>query len=473
MAIRPIIVDTSDLFSQVEKSRLKASVASGATTITVYSIAEFAVNKILMIGELGEEGTEIIKTHASSAPSGFTVTLVAAGLTKAHPKDTPVYIIPYDQVEVSNASTITGTKNVLSGTPKTINPENPEIRIEDTTYTSGYYFTRYKETIGNTFSDYSDPIPYSGYDSNMVGYIINNAMSELGKEFTEKLSFQTLLNKTNACLRFVRGKLKRWSNSQEFDYIVGQLNRGVNRIALPDTYYDKNSNKSMLAIRIGSGENLKYVDKREFNEMMRDVVHTQVATQQTSGGTTLVLDSTDDLPLTDGTVTVYVSGTPYEVSYTTNTRSTNTLSGIPASGTGSITTTLPVDSDVWYNESEDGVKYYSIWDGYIYFWGLIESENNGKNIIADFHTEVVEVDSETDIISDARYDMVEYWIKWEIKNIAERDGKRDMNDGDYIMFLMCLSDAVRRESSGQKFKMKPKINGIFYKEETSEDFERS
>lgn len=473
MAMRPIIVDTADLFTQVEKSKLKASVAAGATTMTVYSIAEFAVNKILMIGELGEEGTEIIKTHASTAPSGYTVTVVAGGFAKPHPKDTPVYIIPYDQVEVSNASTITGSKTVLSGTPKTINPENPEIRVEDTTYTSGYYFTRYKETIGNTFSDYSDPIPYLGFDPNMVGYIINNAMNELGKEFTEKLSFQTLLNKTNACLRFVRGKLKRWSNSQEFDYIVGQLNRGVNRMALPDTYYDKNSNKSMIALRIGSGENLKYADKREFNEMMNGVVHTQVATQALAADTTLVLDTTDDLPLTDGTVTVYVSGTPYEVSYTTNTRSTNTLSGIPASGTGSITITIPVDSEVWYNESEDGVEYYSVWDGYIYFWGLIESENAGNNVIADFHTEVVNVDSETDEIPDARYDMVEYWLKWEIKNITENDGKRNMQDGDFLMFMQVLADAVRRESSGQKFKMKPRINGVFYKEESSEDFERS
>lgn len=472
MPIRPVIVDVSDLFGGIEKSNLKASVAAGATTFTVYSISEFSTNKILMFGELGEEGTEIIKTHSSTAPSGYTVTLASA-LVKPHSKDTTVYIIPYDQIEVSNASTVDGTKNVLPGTPKNINPENPEIRIDDTTYTSGFYFTRYKETIGNTFSDYSDPIPYLGFDPNMVGFIINNAMSDLGKDFTEKLSFQTLLNKINACLRFARGKLKRWSNSQEFDYIVGQLNRGSNRMALPSSYYDKNSNKSMLSLRIGSGRNLKYIDKREFNDNMTGIVHTQVASQQTIGGTTLVLDSTDDLPLEESTVSIYINGNRYEVSYALNDRSTNTLSGIPSSGVGSITTTVPVDSDVWYNESEDGIKYYSIWDGYIHFCGLIESENNGSNVIADFHTEVVNVDSETDVIPDARYDMVEYWLKWEIKNISERDGKKDMNDGDYIMFLTTLSDAVRRESSGQKFKTKPRINGIFYKEENTEDFDRS
>lgn len=468
--MKPILVDVDDLWQDVNKSSLNVTATTGLTAITVYSISDFAINKILLFGEWGKEGSEIVKTHASTAPTGNTVTLAAA-LVKNHPKDTPVYIIPYDSVEISHAATATGSKSVL--VTATLNPENVDYRYEDTTNTSGYYFTRYKETIGNTFSGYSDAIPYDGYASNMVGYIIFNAMQELGKEFNERLTFNILINKINACLRFVRGKLKRWSNNQEFDYIVGQLNRGEYKIALPTTYYDKNSPKSMLALRIGSGDNLIYKDKREFNDLMNDIIHTQVTTQQTASGTTLVLNSTDDLPETDGTVNVYVSGIPYTITYTTNTKSTNTLSGIPASGTGSITVTLPVDSNVWSGESENGVEYFSLWDGYIYFWGLIESENTGKNIIADFYTDIVEVDSETDVIPDARYDMIEYWVKWEIKNILDRNGVKDMKDEDFVMFNIILADAVRREASGQKFKMKPKLNGIFYNNESAEDFDRT
>lgn len=472
MAFRPVIVNVSGLFNSVDKSNLKDSIVAGASTITVYSTTDFAINKILMIGELGSEGTEIVKTHVSTAPSGFTVTLSAA-IVKSHPKDTAVYIIPFDQIELSNATTETGTKNVLSGTPKNINPENPEIRFEDNTYSSGFYFSRYKNSILSTFSDYSDPIPFEGYSANTIGYIISNSMTELGKTYNDSLTFEVLVQRINACLKFIKGKLKRWSNSQEFDYVVGQLNRGENRIALPTTYYDKNSNKSMLAVRIGSGEDLTYKDKREFNDMMKDVVHTQVATQQTTGGTTLVLDSTDDLSLTNGSVDVFVNNVLYTITYTTNTKSTNTLSGIPVSGTGSITVTIPVDSNVWFNESESGVMYFSIWDGYIYFYGLVESTNYGKNIIADFYNDIVDVDSETDIIPYARYDMIEYFLKWEIKNISERNGRKDMTDGDYLLFRESLDDAIRRESSGQKFKQIPKINGIFYTSETNDDFDRS
>lgn len=470
MPIRPLLVDVSDLWQDTNRSPLKASVASGAGTITVYSIADFAINKILLIGEYGEEGSEIVKTHGSTAPTGFTVTL-AANLTKAHPKDTPVYIIPYDSIEISHATTSTGTKTVMS--TQTINPENPEIRYDDSTYTSGYYFTRYKETIGNTFSNYSAAIPFEGYASNTVGYIIYNTLEEMGKELTETLTYDMLIRKINGCLRFIRGKLKRWSNVQEFDYTVGQLNRGDYRIALPDTYYDKNSPKSCLAIRIGSGDNLIYKDKREFNDLMHDIVHTQIYTEGAVGATSLVLDSTDDLPESDGSINVYVNNEVYNITYTTNTKSTNTLSGIPASGTGSITVILTVDSNVWYGESEESVEYFSIWDGYIYFWGLISEDDAGKNIIMDFYTDIVEVSEDTDILTGIRYDMVEYWLKWEIRNITENNGKRDFKDGDYIMFLTILTDAVRRENSGQKFKMKPKISGIFYGNENNEDFDRS
>lgn len=473
--MRPVTTNILDLFDGLDYSSLSQTAVKGGSTITVYSVADFAVNKILLIGEIGDEGSEIILTHASTAPNSTTnVITLASNLAKSHPKDTRVYVVPYNQIEFSHADTIDGSKTVLSGTPKDINPENPEIRYNDITYSSGYYFTRYKETIGNTYSEYSDAVPFDGYESNTVGFIIYGVLQELGKEFSSLLTYQTMLNKINSCLRYVRGKLKRWSNSQEFDYIVGQVQRGDYRMALPDIYHDKNSNKSCLSVRVGSGEDLIYIDKREYNARFVDVVHTTVATTQTSGQTTLVLSSSDDLPEEDGTVNVYVSGVPYTITYTTNTKSTNTLSGIPSSGTGSITTTLTAGSNVWYNESEGGIKYFSIWDGYIYWQGLCSESQNGNNLIMDFYTDLVNVDSDSDIIPDNRYDMIEYWLKWEVRNITERKGKRDMTDGDYLMFVSCLQDAIRRESSGQKFKMKPKLNGVFYSSrQTPEEYERT
>ena len=77
------------------------------------------------------------------------------------------------------------------------------------------------------------------------------------------------------------------------------------------------------------------------------------------------------------------------------------------------------------------------------------------------------------MIPNSRYDAIEYWLKWEITNISERNGKRDMDDNNFKMFLSSVTDAIRRESSGQKFKSKPKVVGINYYAGLNDDFDRA
>lgn len=453
--MKKIITSNLPLTEDSYSTSLSSSATSSGTTLTVYSISGVAINNILLIGEFGQEGSEIIKTHASTAPSGTTITLASA-LVKSHPKDTKVYVIPYDQVEFSYSSTATGTKNVLSTSD--VDEESTTTKYEDTTYSSGYFFTRFVNSISSDYTDYSDPLPYAGFATNTVGHIMQSALNETNKDFSGTLTYDMLINEINACLRYVRGKLKTWSNCQEFNYILTQMNRGEYKFALPTTYYDKNSNRSMLQVRYGTDKNLTYKDKIEFDQEFEDVVVSQVATECTAGSTSLVLDSTDDFPST-GTFTAYVSNTAYSITVSANSKSTNTLT-ITA-----LAVTLPVDTNVWYGESEGTPSRYSVWDGYLYVWPLCGSTNYGKNVTIDFYTDIVEVNSDSDEITLAKYDLVKHWLKWQIRNITERNSQPDMNDGDWILFNGILSDLVRRESSGQKRKMTPKINGITYRGE--------
>lgn len=461
--MKKLTIENQELLKEADSSSLSASATSGASTISVYSITNFGVNDILLIGEFGAEGSEIIPVHSATAPTGTTITL-STTLVKSHPKDTKVYIIPYNQITLFHSTTTTGAKTEI--TSVSIDAEKTETTYEDTAYSSGYYFIRYYNSVSVSNGEYSDPIPYDGFASNTIGYIINLAMSELKKDFSDILTFDTLLSETNACLRYVRGKLKRWSNVQEFDYIVDQMNRGEYRFALPTTYYDKNSDRSCLGVRIGD-RTLDRIDWTELKEKMEDVHHTTVSTAITSGDTSIVLTSTDDFD-TSGTVHIYSSNTLYTITYTGNTKSTNTLTG--CSG---ITADLSADLDVWQGESEGTPDYFTIADGYLYIWGLTNSTDYGQNIYMDFYTDIVEVDSDSDEITLARHDMIKYWLKWSIRNITENNGTPDFTNGDWIMFNTILTDAVRRESSGQKFKRNIKINGIFYRGENNESFDKS
>lgn len=445
----------ADLLDEADYSSLSATAAGGASTLSVYSISSFAVNKILLIGEFGQEGSEIVKTHASTSPSGTTVTLVTT-LTKSHPKDTKVYITPYDKLEVSWSSTATGSKTVLSTVD--VDEENTQTTYVDTTQTTGYYFTRFINSITSDYTEYSDPIPFGGFDSNTVAYVINLAMKETKKKFTETLTYQTLIDEVNSCLRYVRGKLKRWSNVQEFDYTVDQIDRGEYIFTIPSTYYDPNSNRSCLDVRVGD-RSLDYVDKKEFNRFLEDVHVATVATAASSGSTTLDLSTAADFD-DSGTIHIYSGTTQYEITYTA--KSGNTLTGIPSSGTGAITATLAAGRSVWQGEIEGFPAWFTIADGSLYIWPLINSTDSGMNIKMDFYTDIVEVNSDADEITLARHDLMKHWLKWQIRNITERNGQPDFKDGDWLMFNGILVDAVRREASGQKFKMSPKINGISY-----------
>jgi len=456
--MKKLIVSNADLIEEVDTANLSAIATAGDNTLTVYSISGFAINKPLLVGEFGQDGTEIIKTHTSTAPSGSTITLLSA-LVKSHTKDTKVYVLPYDQVQFYHATTTTGDKTLISTSD--VNEESNETQYTDTTYTSGYFFSRFYNSIDAGYSDYSDPIPYGGFDSNTVGSIIEMAMSETKKEFTETLTYKSLVDEINSCLRYVRGKLKRWSNVQEFDYVVDQIDRGEYSFTLPTTYYDKNSNRSCLNVRVGDS-NLTYKDKNEFNEILDDVHKTTVATEGAVGATSLVLTSAADFD-DSGTIHVYSGSTQYAITYTA--KSTNTLTGVPASGTGSITATLTAGLNVWQNESEGTPKYFTIADGYLYILPLIDSTDSGMNIVMDFYTDIVEINSDADTITLARHDMVKHWLKWQIRNITENNGQPNLQDGDWMLFNSILSDAVRREASGQKFKMKPFINGIQYRGE--------
>ena len=386
-----IKTSNANLLEDAPSSSLSSSATAAASTISVYSIADFAISKTLLIGEFGQEGSEIIATHGSTAPTGTTVTLVS-NLVKSHPKDTKVYVLPYNYVQFFRATTTTGTKTQL-GSDVAVSSESVETLYTDTTNSTGYAFTRFYDSLGNTYSDYSDPIPYAGLGSNTVGYAINLAMKEMKKQFSDTLTYEILTDEVNACLRYVRGKLKRWSNLQEFNYVLDAATVLNDYIwTLPTTYYDKNSNRSMLQIWLDGHDNLEYKDKQEFDDFDR-----------------------------------------------------NSDAGQPL--------------------------YFTIYDGSVYITPKVGADYITHILYMDYYTDIVEVDSDADELTLARFDMIKHWLKWQIRNITENNAKLDMGDGDFMLFQNILNDAIRRESSGQRFKMMPKINGITYQTETNQNFD--
>lgn len=453
-----IIIDNLQLLKDARFTYLDSEANKSDTTLTVQSINGFSKNQILLIGEAGSERREIIKTSAATAPSGNTITL-ATGLAFDYPIGTKVYVIDYDQVEISWAETIDGSKSIL----ETINiqPDQDKTIYSDTTKSSGYYFWRFKNSIHTTYSNYSDAYPQAGLGKNTVGVVIKYALQRNKlTSFTDNIDHDFCIDEINSCLQYITGKLKRWSKLQNFNYILERTQRGVWSYDLPQDIYESNSNKSILGVRIGTeGTNLQPLNKDDFNELFDGVAHTTCSATPAES-TTLTLDNSYDFNApTSGNATVMVNG--MLITYTTNDKETGVLSGIPATGTGSITTDIPEGSDVWQGAREGKPRYFSVWQGKLYI-ELPDANYANKNIYLDYWREASSVDSDADTLDVQRYDMVKYWltaaIRWQLQN----NGKPDIQDGDFLKFRDVLLDAMRGEINMHKKHMIPKINNIKY-----------
>ena len=457
-----VILDNAPLVTNaVQKTFLTADVAASAGTITVKNISGFAIDQCLLIGELGHENSEILLTHASTAPSGTTVTF-ASNTVKAHSAGTSIYVIQYNQVEISHAATLAGSKSVLSTTG--IQADAVVQVYEDVTQTSGYYFARYKDTADSAFSGYSDGVIYNGYASNAVGYMIDKALHRANKTLSNTLTKDFCYSEMNEGIRFVQGKQKHWPEHYVYNYIGGQAQRGINVLTLPTNIYDTSSGRSMIAIRIGDGPKLRYVDPIEYEQRIRDVKNTQVLGQAVATDTSLSVDNSYDFKDT-GNANFYIGGVKYSFTYTGITRddlagTTGAFTGIPASGDGSITVTVPVDTYIWQDEQEGYPEVYTVRNGNIEFYYLVDSTYDNANIYLDYAIVVTEVDSDNDVVDFGRYDMLLDYLTWKIRVQAKNDGVLDMNDGYYLAFKEKLNNAIRTSETGIVHKMKPKINSM-------------
>ncbi len=473
MPIRRIPVNISFLTINRPTLVLDADVAAASSTITVQSILGVAINNLLLFRGVGSTRSEIVAVHASTAPSGNTVTL-AANTVEAHPAGTTIYIIPWNQVRFYHSATeddanVSDTNLSALAAAQNIDPTEDFNYYLDSSQTSGFYYYRFSDSIASVNDIYSDPIPWSiaqvQFANNEVGYIIEFARRKLGQEWSEQFSKQMAIDEVNACLNYIAGQLKRWARYLDADFVLGQTSRGVFDYALPSTIYDDQTNKSILQVRLqGQAKALIPKDEKEMDNIMADVIRNTVRTLTVVNQSTLNVDNSYGFS-DDGTIHIFTNNVDDAIDYDAVTRSATAgqFTGIDTSGDGAITAAHAVGVNVWQNHEEGQPRYFNVREGRLRTWPLSDSTYINLNVFIDFFTVATVVDSESDSIDADRYDMVKHWILWQGKNYWRNNGKLDLKDGDYLMFERILNLAVRRSISSQKYKMRPKINRIDYR----------
>lgn len=165
----------------LEKSYLSNPYSAGTTSIKVKNNNRFAVNDRIMIGEMGNEATEIVTVSAVNADGN---TLTVGATVFAHSADDPVYKMIFDQVKYYRSTTTSGGSYTnISTQDMDVDNADLQTRYDDTTGTSAYFykFTFY-HSVSTVESAYSDVIGGSGWRREQVGYIIDEILQEISDQ---------------------------------------------------------------------------------------------------------------------------------------------------------------------------------------------------------------------------------------------------------------------------------------------------
>src|SRR3990167_4567807 len=320
------------------KTYLTTALAAAGVTLAVQDNSGFANSDYLRLGKLGAERSEIARVNAAFV-RGTALTTTASVF--AHPIGADAEQMLFNQWRVYGNSTDSSSGATLIATID-IQVDAPFTTYVNTGTEYTYYLVvGYNSGTATEFA-YSAGCPRAaGYAPNAVGSLIEAALEDAKAKRGAIVTDKWFVRQVNDCLKYMFGKLKRWSFLMSFDYKAGQTSRGTFSITAPSDIEDVNSPKSILSVRVGGNFPMTYADKREFIDAMDEAFYTTVRTQATSGATTLEITNSYDYD-DAGTVTVYVSGTKYDITYTGVTRSTTAgvLTGVPASGTGSISVTI-------------------------------------------------------------------------------------------------------------------------------------
>ena len=441
--MKHIYTDNTILVADKKYTFTSADFAAAVSTLTVDSIIGFSAGDILLLGDLGNENSEIIKVHTDD-PTGSSIKL-ASSTVFAHSQGTKIYILDYDQIRISHADTTTGAKTTLATID--LQADSKETVYKDTAKSAGYYFTSFYD--GTNYSSYSDPIPYIGFGANTVQYAIEYALKRNKTDFTDNVDHNFCIEEINSCLQYIHGKRKKWSKLQEFDYVLGQTEDMEWAFDVPSNMWGY-SNKSILDIHLEEYGSLIYQDEREWNELMEDVYYDTLSEAALDEAVAVTL--TNSFGFGD-TGTAYSRGDT--ITYTANNTSTGVLT------CSALDNALASGSMVWGGDFQEGQpKYYTIKEDKVYIYPLPDSSYDNINVMVDYWKEASSVDSDADTLDISRYDMVKSYltavIRWQLKD----DGKVDLTDGDYILFEKKLDDCIRIEmnTTSQKFKWKPKLN---------------
>lgn len=233
-----LTADNRNLVSGAKYSYLTTNYASGVSALAVTNGANFSANQFVIIGEIGNETTEIRKITSVT-----TNTLNLTAVTGfAHAESTKITVVPYDQVRFFRTTTTAFDELTPLTAYTTIEPDDWFNRYTDTTNTTGYGWFKFKNSHTGAITGASNYIPYDNF----------------GRDTVQKLleGFYTLLNNNEQKIVNLNDALE-WA-SEGYDITKNDL-------MMTNREYDASDGTTSISVVSGTAE---YALATNFGEMI-------------------------------------------------------------------------------------------------------------------------------------------------------------------------------------------------------------
>lgn len=183
--------ETTDL----EKTYLANSYTAGATSIEGKNNNRFVANDRIMIGEMGQEKTEVVTVSSVNA-NGTTIVIGATVFD--HAANAPIYKLRFDQVKFYRSTDAGVNYSVIATEALDVDNASLETIYDDV---SGLATYLYKMTVYHSISavesDYTDVIGGTGWRREQVGSIIDEILQEVSDPREQNISRGELLGYFN------------------------------------------------------------------------------------------------------------------------------------------------------------------------------------------------------------------------------------------------------------------------------------
>jgi hypothetical protein len=224
---------------------------SGASSIFIINTEGFFEDDFILIGEFGKEASEIFRAGAVNTTTGEIPLLDKDGnpanTAFAHAESTKVYLIPYNEIRffwtattgtIEDENPLFNTDNPLSGWLP-LEATSVYTSFDDNSYTTGFGWFMYRNSVTLESSQESNPIPYTGFDYNTVATIFGDFDSLLNVNELKLVTLQDKYSWLNEALALVKNKL----NLTNAEYSVSpvmeiDVSSGATEYLLPADFSD-------------------------------------------------------------------------------------------------------------------------------------------------------------------------------------------------------------------------------------------